>query len=165
MNSVEKYNIIKWILYLGIIFSSFMLRRNITNNLKFAIKDTLWCPAFGNTARCDLAILTGSFGIFAGFGLLLMSVHSSINKNASFFLGAYNEKEPIFCLLQIPIWICAAKTFLSWTEDVMDPKKCDCTPGWEIWCVYVYIILNMLFLYWAAMLSYVQKNVRESNKD
>jgi len=155
MNEIAKYNVLRWLCYLGVIFFSFLINRNISNNLRFKIGSKIWCPAFGDVARCNLAILVSSMGFFSGFGLLLLAV-SADYEEGSFFRFIYRS-EPIFSLIQVPVWLGLFRSLTLWTKEVE-------TLGWEIWSLYFYIIINVLFLIISAILCRIEKNVRASHK-
>lgn len=156
MNDIAKYDVLKWICYLGIILSSYLLKQNISSNLKFIIANKVWCPAFGGTAKCNLAILISGMGVCSGFGLLLIGVLSD-NEEKSLIRFLY-KSEPILSLAQIPVWLGLIKNFTLWTKEVE-------IPGWEIWCLYLYSIINILLLISSVILCLVQKNVVSSRRN
>jgi len=155
MNEIAKFNVLRWLCYLGVIFFSFLINRNISNNLKFKIGSKIWCPAFGDVTRCNLAILVSSMGFFSGFGLLLLGVSADFEEK-SFFKFIYRS-EPLFSLIQVPVWLGLLRSLTLWTKEVD-------SLGWEIWSIYLYIIINVLFLTISAILCRIEKNVRASHK-
>lgn len=152
---MAKYNVLRWVCYLGTIFFSFLINRNISNNLRFKIGSKIWCPAFGDVSRCNLAILISSMGFFSGFGLLLLGVLSDFEEKS--FIRFIYQSEPVFSLLQIPVWLGLCRSLILWTKEVD-------SLGWEIASLYFYIIINILFLLVSAILFRIEKNVRTSHK-
>mmetsp|Transcript_24421 Transcript_24421/g.61824 ORF Transcript_24421/g.61824 Transcript_24421/m.61824 type:complete len:155 (+) Transcript_24421:81-545(+) len=154
MAEIEKFKVIRWILYLVMMFNSYLLHQNISNNLKFTIAEKVWCPAFGSNSRCDVALLHSIIGIISGLGLFLMGVLDDDIKKKKLF----NENETILCLIQVPIWIGFFINILQWTREME-------TSAYEINFIYVSIIVNVILLVGSAIVSHIEKGVRISREN
>jgi len=154
MAEIEKFKVIRWIIYLAIIFNSYMMHQNISNNLKFTVGGKIWCPGFGSNARCDVALLHCIYGMISGFGLFWMGVLDDLKKKLKLFY----ENESILCLIQVPIWIGFFINIMQWTKEME-------TSAWEIDCIYICILVNIALLIGSAIVSYIEKGVRVSRQN
>ncbi|ABW98267.1 hypothetical protein HAN_3g465 (nucleomorph) [Hemiselmis andersenii] len=154
MAEIAKFKVIRWILYLAMMFNSYMLNQNISNNLKFIIGEKVWCPAFGSNARCDVALLHSIIGIISGASLFLMGILDDDTKKLKFF----NKNESILCLIQVPIWIGFFINIFQWTKEME-------TSAFEINCIYISILANISFLICSGIVSYIEKGVRISREN
>mmetsp|Transcript_26601 Transcript_26601/g.51848 ORF Transcript_26601/g.51848 Transcript_26601/m.51848 type:complete len:157 (-) Transcript_26601:47-517(-) len=156
MAEIEKYKVIRWILYIAMMINSYMLHQNISNNLRFTIAKKVWCPAFGANMRCDEAIIFSIVGMFSGLGLFLLGVFETDEKTKK--LKFFHDNEPSLCLIQVPLWIGLFFEILSWTKE-------EETAAFEINCIYVCIALNIILLIGSAIVSYIEKEVKNSREN
>jgi hypothetical protein len=150
---IEKYKVLRWVVYLVIIINSILLTHTIMDNLRFTIVGKVFCPVFGTVRRCDISIFAGTLAIVSGIILLVLGVLSTTEekKRRQFFY----KSEVRMCLLQIPIWICFLISFITWSREVGASAP-------ELTLVFICSLINIGLYSMAVIISSTETGVRDS---
>ncbi|AFP65498.1 hypothetical protein CMESO_331 (nucleomorph) [Chroomonas mesostigmatica CCMP1168] len=135
--SKKKFKFTRFLIYSIFVFNAYQLKFYLSNNIRFTVMNRIWCPAFGTTERCDIAIRVSFVGILFGIFMLSTVFFSLLDKKER--LKKIYRFEIQFIILQFILWLALAFVIFRWNREIG-------AKGNDIFKIYLHILKAILLL-------------------